>query len=137
MLAAAIVALVLVLSASSATSPAYALTPQPDGTATLTLYSLTNDIPALNARLAKMGIDETVVPVTSTCKHVFPIYPVGAPSRTITLRPNHYDLAPGYQGVLAAEVLPSGQIALLQGALKPADIPTCFATTNAFDAAQG
>jgi hypothetical protein len=127
-LAGAIVALVLVLSASTATSPAYALTRQPDGTITLTLYRLTNDIPALNARLAQMGIDETIVPVTSTCTYQFPIYPVGGPSFTITLRPHHYDLAPGYQGVLAAEALPSGKIALAQGALKPADIPPCFAT---------
>lgn len=127
-LAGAIVALVVVLSASSVTSPAYALTRQPDGTITLTLYRLTNDIPSLNARLAQMGIDETIVPVTSTCKYRFPIYPVGGPSSTITLRPNHYDLAPGTQGVLAAEALPNGKIALAQGALRPADIPPCFAT---------
>ena len=127
-LAGAIVALVLVLSASSATSPAYALTSQSNGAYTLTLYRLTNDIPALNAQLAQMGIDETIVPVTSTCTYQFPIYPVGGPNFTITLRPDHYDLAPGYQGVLAAEPLPDGKIALAQGALKPADIPPCFAT---------
>jgi hypothetical protein len=127
-LASAIVAVVLVLSASSATSPAYALTRQPDGTIKLTLYRLTNDIPTLNTRLAQMGIDTTIVPVTSTCKYQAPIYPVGGPSYTITLRPHHYDLAPGYQGVMAAQVLPNGKIALAQGAMKPAEIPPCFAT---------
>lgn len=136
-LAGAIIAVVLVLSASSATSPAYALTRQPDGAINLTLYRLANeDIPALNARLAQMGIDETIVPVTSTCKYLFPIYPVGA-SITVTLRPHHYDLAPGTQGVMAAQVLPNGKIAFAQGALKRADIPPCVATVSTYQSAQG
>jgi hypothetical protein len=127
-LAGAIIAVVLVLSASSATSPAYALTRQPDGTITLTLYRLTNGIPALNTRLAQMGVNETIVPVTSTCKHQVPIYPIGGPSSTIKLYRGRKYLAPGYQGVMAAQALPDGKIALAQGAMKPADIPPCFAT---------
>lgn len=124
---AAAISAVLLLTATSATSPAYALTRHVDGTLTLTLYRLTNDIPALNAQLAQMGIDETVVPVTAQCQNQFPIYPVAADT-TITLYTGRKYLSPGFQGVLAAEQLPNGKIALAQGALKPADIPPCFAT---------
>lgn len=127
-LAAAMIVIVLVLSATSATSPAYALTPHGDGTVTLTLYRLTNDIPALNARLAQMGIDETIVPVTPTCTNQAPIYPVGNENSTITLYVGRKYLLPGFQGVLAAQALPSGKVALVQGALHPADIPSCFST---------
>lgn len=127
-LAAAISAVVLVLSATSDTSPAYALVRQPDGTITLRLYRLTGDLHALNARLARMGIDETIVPVTPACKYQAPIYPVGNASTTIKLYRGRQYLAPGDQGVMAAEALPDGKIALVQGAMKPADIPPCFAT---------
>jgi hypothetical protein len=135
-LAGSVIAIVLALSATSATSPAYALTRQPDGTVTLTLYRLTNDLPSVNARLARMGIDETIVPVTPDCKNVAPIYPVGSASSTVTLYPGRKYLAPGYQGFLAAEALPDGKIALAQGALKPADIPSCFATAAHFQGMQ-
>ena len=125
---AAVIAAVLLLTATSATSPAYALTRHSDGTLTLTLYRLTNDIPALNAQLAEMGIDETIVPVTAQCQNQFPIYPVGPPDTTITLYAGRKYLSPGFQGVLAAEELANGKVALAQGALRPADIPACFAT---------
>ncbi len=124
---AAAVAGVLILSATSGTSPAYALTIQPDGTFTLSIYSLTSDIPQLNAKLAQVGIDETVVPVTSSCTNQFPIYDAGSVT-TMTLYAGRKYLAPGTQGVIAAEALPNGHVALVQGALSPADIPSCFAT---------
>ncbi len=127
-LVAATLAVVLILSASSDTSPAYALIRQPDGTITLRLYRLTGDLKSLNARLARMGIDETIVPVTPTCTYQFPIYPAGNASSTITLYRGRKYLAPGEQGVMAAEALPERKIAIAQGAMKPWEIPPCFAT---------
>ncbi len=127
-LLAALIVAILLLTATSETSPAYALTRHSDGTLTLKFYRLTTDIPALNARLAKMGIDETVVPVTPQCTNQAPIYPVGSAQSTITLYVGRKYLAPGFQGVLGAERLPNGRIALVQGALEPWAIPSCFAT---------
>lgn len=53
---AATAVLVLIVSAATSTPPAYALTRHADGTATVTLNDLTRGIPALNARLANLGI---------------------------------------------------------------------------------
>jgi hypothetical protein len=125
-LAAALAALILILSASSSTPPAYALTRHADGTVTLRLYDLSRGIPQLNAKLASLGISETVVPIRKGCKYGAPIYPQAAHD-TITLRPHHYDLASGYQGFLAAERLANGRVAYGQGALRPSEIPPCFA----------
>ena len=127
-LAAGLTLAILLLTATSATAPAYALIRHRDGTLTLKLYALTDEIPALNARLAKIGIDETVVPVTPQCTNQFPIYPVGSAQSTIRLYVGRKYLAPGEQGVLGAERLPSGQIALVQGAMPRWMIPSCFAT---------
>lgn len=125
-LAGAIVAMILVLSASSSTAPAYALTRHADGTVTLRLYDLSRGMSRLNAKLASLGISETVVPIRKGCKYGAPIYPEPGQD-TITLRPHHYDLSPGYQGFLAAERLPNGRVAYGQGALRPSEIPPCFA----------
>jgi hypothetical protein len=124
--AAALAALILIVSASSSTPPAYALTRHADGTVTLRLYDLSRDIPQLNARLASLGISETVVPMRKGCKYGAPIYPEPGQD-AITLRPHHFDLAPGYQGFLAAERLANGRVAYGQGALRPSEIPPCFA----------
>jgi hypothetical protein len=129
-LAAGLIVAILLLTATSATAPAYALTRHSDGTLTLKFYRLTNDIPALNARLARMGIDETVVPVTPQCTNQAPIYPIGSAQSTIKLYVGGKYLAPGFQGVLGAERLPDGKIALVQGAMKPWEIPSCFATLS-------
>jgi hypothetical protein len=122
---AAVVA-VLLVSATSSPSPAYALA---DGSYTLRIYTLTGDIPQLNAKLSALGIDETVVPIVKGCPNVVPSYPVNG-QLTITLRPNHYDLAPGEQGFLAARVLPEGRLQYIQGAMPANEIPSCFGTQD-------
>jgi hypothetical protein len=127
-LAAGLTVASLWLTATSATTPAYALTRHSDGTLTLKFYRLTNDIPALNARLATMGIDTTVVPVTPRCTNEAPIYPGGSAQSTIKLYVGRKYLVHGNQGVLAAERLPNGKIALVQGAMPRWEIPSYFAT---------
>jgi hypothetical protein len=124
-----IVVALLLVSATSSTSPAYALTRQSDGSITLRLYTLTRGITQLNDKLRELGIDETVVPIVEGCPNVAPAYPLSA-QETITLRPNHYDLAPGDQGFIAARQLPDGQVSYAQGAMAKDEVPSCFGTTQ-------
>lgn len=126
--AAALVA-ALVLSATTNTAPAYALTHNPDGSITITLHNLTTGIPQLNARLKEMGIDFTVIPVTPNCPTSTPGLDAGpgSLSETITLGTQNMEPA-GVNGYLAAERLADGQIALGIGGRK-APLPTCFSPT--------
>ncbi len=125
--AAATLALVLALSATTSTPPAYALTRNTDGTFTVTIHDLISAIPALNAKFAQLGIDETVIPVTAGCQHSIGLlnYPGATMSESLTISPGHKNLAPGYHGALGAEQLPNGKVALFVGAFKP-PLPSCF-----------
>lgn len=123
-----VVVAVLLISATSSTPPAYALTGHADGSYTLKLYTLSSGIPQLNAKLRALGIDETVVPMVKGCPYTPPQYPVNGQD-TITLRPNHYDLLPGMQGFIAASLLPDGRVSYAQGALPSNGIPPCFGTS--------
>jgi hypothetical protein len=127
-IAAAVTALVLVFSATTSTPPAYALTLHSDGTATITLHDLTTGIPALNARLAKLGIKSTVVPIRAGCRvRGFGLLAArGSLSETVTVG-NRW-IPSGYRGFLAAEQLPNGKIAMAIGTMKP-PIPSCFPAT--------
>ena len=128
----------LVLTAATSAPPAYALTQNADGSITVTINDVETAAPALNARFAAMGIDETVVPVTSSCPTSgnpsgFPAVPLfvdpnAKTSDTLTFTPGRRYLDPGYTGVLAAEQLPDGEVAMAVGAIKP-PVPSCLPTT--------
>jgi hypothetical protein len=120
---------VLLVSSTSSPSPAYALAERADGSYTLKIFTLSRDIPQLNEKLSALGIDETVVPIVEGCPNAVPSSPVNGQAM-ITLRPNHYDLAPGDQGFLAARVLPDGRLRYVQGAMPPNEIPSCFGTQH-------
>ena len=97
----------------------------------MSINDIETAIPALNAEFQKDGIDETVIPVEADCTNPgigVVTYPGATPSTTITLVPGRKYLAPGYDGVLAAEQLPDGTVALGEGAMKP-PLPSCFNTT--------
>jgi hypothetical protein len=108
-----------------------------DGSITITLRELTTGIPALNARLRKLGIDETVIPITSDCHsadgsgplvmHPNPLFETrGSVSTTYTPRAaRRHPAPPGFHYVLAAKRLPNGKLLAFIGALK-APIPTCL-----------
>jgi hypothetical protein len=119
-------ATVLLVGATSGAAPAYALTHNADGSITITLHNLTTGISQLNARLHQMGINETVVPVTSSCTTSTPVLDPGPGnlSETITIgQGNGYPA--GVDGYLAAEQLPDGRIGLGIGGMK-APLPRCF-----------
>jgi len=127
--AAAAVAVVLVISATTGTQPAYALTQNPDGSITVTINDLQTAIPQLNARFAAMGVDETVVPITQSCptQMSVPAFPQSAANDqlTFTVNQGHKYLAPGFDGVLAAGYTSTGQLLVFIGAMKP-PLPSCF-----------
>jgi hypothetical protein len=122
---------VLAINATSA-PPAYALTKNADGSVTVTINDLATAIPELNARFAKMGIDETVVPARADCAssanalQLF-AYPGEKVTDTLTFVPGRRYLAPGFTGVVAAEQLPGGEVAMAVGAVKP-PVPNCFSS---------
>lgn len=128
---AAVIAAALIVSATSSTPPAYALTSHADGSITITLSDLTTGIPALNARLRQMGINETVIPVTPNCPFTTPVLsgpgPGGDLSDTIAIGPNISEPA-GVDAYLAAEQLPDGSIGLGIGGMK-APLPSCISPT--------
>jgi hypothetical protein len=124
-LAAIALATVLTLDATTGATPAYALTNN-NGSVTISLNNLTTGIPQLNARLHQMGINETVIPVTTSCPTTTPALDPGPGnlSETITIGTQNDEPA-GVDGYLAAEQLPNGQIGLAIGGMK-APLPTCF-----------
>ncbi len=138
--AAATVAAVLGFGATSGTQPAYAMTQNADGSVTFTINELATAVPELNAKFAAMGIDETVVPVEANCPtsnslgDMLQTDPQGTMSETLTFKSGDKWLAPGYTGVVAAEQLSNGEVAMAMEAIKP-PIPSCFPTT-AYQAVQ-
>jgi hypothetical protein len=128
-IAAGAAAVVLLVSVTASTQPAYALTRNPDGSITVTINDLQAAIPELNARFAAMGVDETVIPITQSCQtHMaVPAFPQSAASDKLTFTPNegHKYLAPGFDGVLAAGYTSGGQLLVFIGAMKP-PLPACF-----------
>ncbi len=130
--AAAAGAAVLLLSATTNAPPAYALTKNADGSITVTIHDLEAAVPALNARFAAMGVSERVVPVEANCPISNPAlsdammaYPQATTTETVTLGTN---IDPGYTGVVAAEQLPNGEVAMVVESIKP-PVPSCFPAT--------
>jgi hypothetical protein len=105
------------------------LTQNADGSITITINDLQTAIPQLNARLAEMGVDETVVPITESCptQMSVPEYPQSAAhdKLTFTVNQGRKYLAPGFDGVLAAGYTSSDQLLVFIGAMKP-PLPACF-----------
>jgi hypothetical protein len=129
LLAGVVVAMVLVLSASTSAPPAYALTQVAGGSYTVSLYDVSAGIPALNAKFAQLGIRATVVPIKAGCtaSSFDPVEAApGSLTETVTIG-NRY-IPPGYRGYIAAELLPNGRIGLALGDT-PEPIPSCFPTT--------
>src|SRR5579875_3070165 len=128
-LAAASVAAVLL--AIPGPQPAYAITSNGDGSITVTIHDLESAVPALNARLAAMGVNARVVPVEANCPTVDPnlapmmVYPKASGTETVTLGT---DVDPGYTDVVAAEQLASGEVAMVVESI-PGRAPSCFSTT--------
>ena len=81
--------MVLLVSVTASTPPAYALTRNPDGSITVTFNDLQAAIPQLNARFAAIGVDETVIPITQELSDALavPAFPQADSGDKLTFTP--------------------------------------------------
>jgi hypothetical protein len=137
MLAAVAVVVVLIFSATTSTPPAYALTTHPNGSITITLRDVATGIPAIQAKLHKVGYDVAVIPIKTNCHtvsgsakivmHPDPKYEFqGSVSMTYTPATVRRHPAPRVTHyVLSAKQLPNGKILAFIGA-PVGRAPTCL-----------
>ncbi len=127
-IAAAIAAAVLLTGGS--TTPAYALTPQQNGSYTLTISNLQTAIPQINDEFAKLGINAKAIPVTPTCTAPNDGIPlvkaVTNMSGSITI--DNANIPAGTTGFVAAEQTSSGAIEMSMGTTYGA-VPSCLNST--------
>jgi hypothetical protein len=123
---------VLVLGGTTTTQPAYALVQHPDGSVTVTVHNLRTAERPLNARLAALGINERIIPISDTCprSNFAFVYTVKRPQFpqlrwTFTPRESRRYLETGDWGYIGIGRSDSGQLLLAQGAMKP-PLPSCF-----------
>lgn len=131
--AAAVVA-ILLASATSAPSPAYALVQHPDGSVTVIVHDLHTAIPPINERLKTLGIPERLIPITSTCPasnfgFVYPVKRSQFPQLRWTFsRRASRKMPRGYWGYIGLGRSNNGTLLLAQGAMKP-PLPACLNST--------
>ena len=111
--------------------------PTANGSITITLNQLTTGIPALNAKLHELGIDETVIPIKTGCHSpdgsgplVMQPNPMFEDQRSVsmTFTPRAAQQHPpssGFHYVLAAKRLPNGKILAFIGASKRPSPAAC------------
>jgi hypothetical protein len=135
-LAGGVLALVLGLSATTSTPPAYALTENADGTVTVTLNDVATGIPGLNAEFKRLGIREVAVPIKAGCTGPSVGYDASgsAPgmngmNTTFTFSSANKYLVPGDTGFIAARQVGPDEVQIVMGAMK-APVPSCFPTTT-------
>lgn len=128
-LAAATAAAVLVLSSTSGTPPAYALTANGNGSYTLTINDLQTAIPEVNAEFAKLGVHAKAIPVTSTCTAPdtagIPLFDYGQTSMSTSMTVDNANIPSGWTAFLAVEQMPDGHVAMALGT-SPAPLPACL-----------
>ena len=126
------VAAVVGFAVTGGATPAYAMTQNADGSYTFTINDLATAAPELNAKFKQLGIEETVVAATAGCPATsniggeLQLYPGERMTDTLTVEPGGKWLDPGYTGVIGAEQLADGEVAMTIEAVPPADVPSCF-----------
>jgi hypothetical protein len=131
---AAAVVVILLASATSAPSPAYALVQHADGSVTVIVHNLHTAIQPINARLRALGIPERFIPITDACPaaggFVYPVKRSQFPQLrwTFTRRMSRRFLARGDWGYIGLGRSDTGQLRLAQGGMKP-PLPTCLNST--------
>ncbi|MGH2868168.1 MAG: hypothetical protein ACRDNK_11465 [Solirubrobacteraceae bacterium] len=121
----------ILLFATAGAPPAYALTASGNGTYTLTINQAATAIPALNAKFKQLGINMTVIPVTTTCtapNNGVPLvggWPASTLNQTITL--DQANIPAGSHGVIAVYQTPSGGVDLDVGSVDGSGpLPPCL-----------
>jgi hypothetical protein len=122
---AAVALAVLVLTATNATPPAWAVADHHDGTATVTLRQI-SAIGPLNARLTELGIRSKAVPVRANCKDRIPLgYSHWKTSLGYKVTIGNRWLQPGWTGIMAVKQDPHGGIDAAFAAVPPGHVPDC------------
>jgi hypothetical protein len=119
---------VLILTATNATPPAWAVADHHDGTATVTLRQI-SAIGPLNARLAELGIRSKAVAVRANCKDWIPLgYSHWNTSLGYKVTIGNRWLQPGWTGIMAVKQDPHGGIDAAFAAVPPGHVPDCVST---------
>jgi hypothetical protein len=142
--AAATAAVLLVTSAGSLPTQAYALTRHADGSVTVTIRNLAHGVPQLNDRLAELGIRAKAIPVTANCRAAsdgislidFGHPAVGQSARGNSVTIGNADVPAGSTSYVAAERTATGQIALAIGTTR-GPLPSCLSADGPADATAG
>ena len=127
-------AVVLLISAITATQPAYALVQHSDGSVTVTVHNLHTAIDPINTRLGELGIPVRFIPINDACPasndgFVYPVKPSQYPQLRWTFtRAGSRNMAPGYWGYIGIGRSDDGRLLLAGGAMKP-PLPSCFNST--------
>lgn len=127
--AATVLAVFVVLDATTNTPPAFALTQNPNGTVTVTLNNVAHGVPALNAEFIRLGISYRAIPVVAGCtaKDQLPLIPAetGTPSTGLTIPKGTKNIPAGYFGFVAAKQIAPGRVVLSTGTM-PEPLPHCI-----------
>jgi hypothetical protein len=132
--AAVALAVVLLIGATTATQPAYALVQHADGSVTVTVHNLRTAIQPINTHLSALGIPERFIPITDACPKsnggfVYPVRPSQYPQLRWTFtRAGSRKMAPGDWGYIGIGRSDAGRLLLAGGAMKP-PLPSCFNST--------
>jgi hypothetical protein len=120
----------LVVSATSATPPAYALTHNANGSYTLTINDAVTAIPQVNARLQALGINSRAIPVTPDCTAPdtagIPLFDFGSvnPNEPITL--DSANIPSGTTGFIAVDEVSPGDVEMGIGTTYNSPLPACL-----------
>ena len=131
---AAAVIVILLASATSIPSPAYAVVQQPDGSVTVVVHDLHTAIAPINARLEALGVPERFIPITDSCPanegFVYPVKRSQFPQLrwTFSRAMSRRYLARGYWGYIGLGRSDDGELLLAQGGMRP-PLPTCLNST--------
>ncbi len=132
---AAAVVVLLLASATSIPSPAYALVEQPDGSVTVIVHNLHTAIQPINARLKALGVPERFIPITDACPaanggFVYPVKRSQFPQLrwTFSRRMSRRFVDRGEWGYIGLGRSDNGQLLLAQGGMRP-PLPTCLNST--------
>lgn len=128
-LAATVLAVLVVLEATTSTPPAFALTQNPNGSVTVTLNNVAHGVPALNAEFIRLGVSFRAIPVIAGCtaKDQLPLIPAetGTLSTRLTIPEGTKNIPAGYFGFVAAKQITPGRVVLSTGTM-PEPLPHCI-----------
>lgn len=113
------------LLAGATSPPAYAVTPNPDGSVTVTINQIAG-ISAANTQLTSLGIHAVVVPMTASCQSTVDVVRIGVSNPATATETVVPDMIPqGDTAILGAAQTSTGTVELALGEVSGA-VPACL-----------